>query len=247
MHLMPEQHRWLVLRLEAPLLAFGGVTIDAIGVTRDFPSLSMLTGFFANALGYRRVEWEKHQALQDSMIFAARREREDPVGYLTDTQNARLEKNEKGWTTWGQPEGRGGDSYGAPHRRFRDYHMDASVTVVLRLLAAAQELPDIDLLAFALDHPARPLFIGRKNCLPSCRVFGGFVEAVSAYDALLKIPVHQEKSKLRALWPLGEGPVEGTDVDRIMDISDHRNWRTGLHGGTRKVVEGRIVPERMTA
>ena len=44
--------RWLVLQLEAPLVAFGGVTIDHIGVIRDFPALSMLTGLFANALGW---------------------------------------------------------------------------------------------------------------------------------------------------------------------------------------------------
>ena len=47
---------WLILRLEAPLIAFGGVAIDHIGVIRDFPALSMLTGLFANALGFRGRE-----------------------------------------------------------------------------------------------------------------------------------------------------------------------------------------------
>jgi CRISPR-associated Cas5-like protein len=42
------------MRLEAPLMAFGGETIDNYGVIRDFPALSMVTGLFANALGYRR-------------------------------------------------------------------------------------------------------------------------------------------------------------------------------------------------
>ena len=87
-----SDHLWLVLRLEAPLLAFGGVAIDQVGVTRDFPAASMLTGLLANALGYRRTEWRKHQALQDSLIFAARRERETVFGLLTDTQNAQLAK-----------------------------------------------------------------------------------------------------------------------------------------------------------
>lgn len=71
---MPDR-RWLVLRLEAPLLAFGGVTIDHVGITRDFPAQSMLTGLLANALGWERTEWEKHQALQDRLVFAARRDR----------------------------------------------------------------------------------------------------------------------------------------------------------------------------
>ena len=42
----------LILRLEAPLMAFGGETIDNLGVVRRFPSASMLTGLLANALGW---------------------------------------------------------------------------------------------------------------------------------------------------------------------------------------------------
>ena len=43
--------RHLVLRLASPLIAFGGETIDNLGVIGDFPSLSFLTGLVANALG----------------------------------------------------------------------------------------------------------------------------------------------------------------------------------------------------
>ena len=45
----------LILNLEAPLIAFGGETIDNLGVIRRFPATSMLTGLFANALGWRRT------------------------------------------------------------------------------------------------------------------------------------------------------------------------------------------------
>ncbi len=72
--MMPDR-LWLILQLEAPLLAFGGVAIDHIGATRDFPSQSMLAGLLANALGWRRTEWEKIQSLQDRIIFAARLDR----------------------------------------------------------------------------------------------------------------------------------------------------------------------------
>lgn len=236
------EHRWLIIHLEAPLMAFGGVTIDAIGVIRDFPATSMLTGLFANALGWRRTEWEKHQCLQDRLVFAARRDRENPAGVLTDVQNAQLKNDDKGWTTWGQPEGRAGglNTFSAPHRRRRDYHMDAAVTIALRL-EPEHESPNIEALAEALDRPARPLFIGRKPCLPSCRLNGGFVTAPTAYAALKSIPC---KGAARALWPLGEGPQEGAEVHRIIDLPDIRNWRTGLHGGVRKVVEGTVTAER---
>lgn len=240
---MPEK-RWLVVNLEAPLMAFGGVTIDHIGVTRNFPALSMLTGFLGNALGYRRTEWEKHQALQDRLVFAVRRDRETPAGLLTDTQNAKLVEGEEGWTTWGQIEKRRGgtNTYRAPHRRKRDYHMDARIIVALRLTDGT--VPDLNQLSDALDRPARPLFIGRKACIPSGRLNGGFVEASTAFEALQQVP---GQGKMRALWPFGEGPDTGPDVDRIVDLPDIRNWRSGLHGGARKVVEGYVSPERAAA
>ena len=75
------------MRLEAPLVSFGGVAIDHIGVTRDFPAASMLTGMIANALGWDRTDWRKHQALQDHLVFASRIDREDPANALTDIQN----------------------------------------------------------------------------------------------------------------------------------------------------------------
>ena len=68
--------RWLVLRLEAPLMAFGGVAIDQFGPVRDFPAASMLAGLIANALGLHWSDRAENQEIQDRLIFAARRERE---------------------------------------------------------------------------------------------------------------------------------------------------------------------------
>jgi CRISPR system Cascade subunit CasD len=255
---MPER-RWLILRLEAPLAAFGAVTIDQLGVTRDFPAASMLTGLIGNALGWERTDSAAHQALQDRLVFAARRERENELGVLTDTQSARLYAKETGWTTRGTPEGRNKDSPSFSfidptlskekfqqlgkyliHQRRRDYHADACVTVALRL-KSAEKAPDLDRIASALDRPARPLFIGRKPCLPSTPIYQGeIIEAATAFDALNRLPRDRQ---LRAIWPLGEGPAEGDTVERIVDLPDLRNWQTGLHGGSRRVVEGFIGRE----
>ncbi len=252
--------RWFVLRLEAPLVAFGGVTIDHLGFIRDFPALSMLTGLFANALGWDRTQTALHQALQDRLIFAARRESEPYVGALRDMQNVQdLDLQKRGWTTRGKPEERGGGSLGETHRRQRDYHPD-SLTAVVVTLADPTANPTLDDLAHALDHPARPLFIGRKPCLPSgplrYRLPDGtsFIEAETAHDALVRLPrmaylddqVADRRpnvtANLRALWPMAEGPTSGPNVERSVALADRRNWISGLHGGTRNVVEGRIVP-----
>ena len=234
-------HRWLVLRLDAPLMAFGSVAVDHVGPVRDFPAASMLTGLIGNALGWHWSDSAAHQAIQDRLVFAARRDREGVL--LTDTQNAQLAKNDRGWTTRGAPEGREGDSYSAPHRRQRDYHADVSVRVVLRL-DPGEEAPTLEGLAEAFDRPARPLFLGRKPCLPSTPLLVKepfrWVNGAVAHEALSALPGRSKS--LRALWPVGQGPEAGDGVDRIAGLADLRNWRTGLHGGSRRVVEGRIDP-----
>lgn len=234
-------HRWLVLRLEAPLMAFGGVAIDQVGPTRKFPAASMLTGLIGNAFGWHWYERDAHQATQDRLVFAARCDREGTL--LTDTQNAQLAKVDKGWTTHGTAEGRTGDSYDAPHRRFRDYVADASLRTVLRL-EPVEEAPTLDAVAEAIDQPARPLFLGRKPCLPTTSLLASgderWVSAGTAWEALRAVP--GAGTQMRAQWPAGQGPESGDDVDRIADLADLRNWHTGLHGGSRRMVEGWIVP-----
>ena len=243
----------LILNLEAPLLAFGGETIDNYGVIRPFPAASMLTGLLANALGWRRVERERHQQLQDRLVFAARIDRE-PVGgvRLTDFQTAQLAADDRGWTTRGSPESRKGGraGYDFPHLRYRDYYADMRVTVALRLAPAEGE-PTLEELADAVREPARPLFIGRKPCLPSRPLCGGFVEGGTVLDALLKTPLGgrgNDREPARVQWPEGEG-VEGIEPDRPYPamLTDQRNWISGLHGGGRYVREGRIPADQFAA
>jgi len=221
-------------------MAFGGETIDNFGIIRDFPALSMVTGLLANALGWRREETGKHDRLQERLVLGARLER--PGTRLQDNQNARLSKNDKGWTTKGKPEERAGGAgtYESPHRRFRDYHADLSLLVAVRL-EPGNEAPTLDDLAAALDHPARPLFIGRKPCLPSCRLFAGWHEGESVLHVLRSVPLPNGSPEgARLQWPDGEGTLPG---DRVLDLCDERNWTSGVHGGWRPVREGRIRGE----
>ena len=234
--------RHLILNLESPLMAFGGETIDNYGVIRWFPSASMLTGLLANALGWRRVDRERHQRLQDRLVFAARIDREPAGGVrMRDFQTAQLGASDMGWTTRGQPEGRTGgpNTYNSPHLRYRDYFADMRVTVALRLDPAADS-PTLDDLASALREPARPLFIGRKPCIPSSPLVGDkdIVEGDTALHALLDRPIDLETDDpVRLLWPAREG-VKSVRVDRSYMLTDQRNWVSGLHGGGRLVCEG---------
>ena len=230
--------RHLVLKLASPLIAFGGEAIDNLGVIRDFPALSMLTGLLANALGWDRSEAARHNRLQERLrmgcvLSPGTQQR------VQDFQTAQLGKDDKAWTTWGSPEERAGGAgtYAGPHLRWRDYHADLTAWVAFTLVPA-DEAPTLATIASALDKPARPLFIGRKPCLPTDRLLAGWQDAADVRSALQAI-VHAQQGAAphgwRAQWPDGEGTQPG---DRVSDLCDERRWDSGLHGGWRPVRQG---------
>ena len=241
----------LVLNLEAPLMSFGGETVDNLGVIRPFPAVSMLTGLLANALGWRRVERQRHQDLQDRLVFAARIDRESRSGLtMQDFQSAAINNTEQSWTTRGRPEGRAGGTY-QNHLRYRDYHADMRVTVALRL-DPADGKPTLEDLAAALDEPMRPLFIGRKPCLPSALMFGGYSDGSTALEALLSVPLVDEpagRPTIRVQWPEGESTesAEGAERGHARMITDERNWVSGLHGGGRPIRQAAIERQKFAA
>lgn len=228
--------RHLLLRLRAPLIAFGGEAIDNYGVIRRFPALSMITGLLGNALGYDRSEAERHNRLQERLVMGTRLESEGER--FTDFQTAQLGAKDEGWTTYGTPEGRAGGAatYESPHLRYRDYHADLHALVALRL-TPADESPTLDDLAYALDRPMRPIFIGRKPCLPDCRLFAGWCDAENVLSALA-VQTTEPGKRLPVQWPAGEGHLPGM---RQTDLCDERNWRSDVHGGWRPVFEGSLA------
>jgi CRISPR system Cascade subunit CasD len=232
-------HRHLVLRLEAPLVSFGGEAIDNLGVIRPFPAKSMITGLLANAAGIERYECEVLQSLQDNLVMGSRIQQDRQL--LRDFQTAELSKSDQGWTTHEEVEGRGGGtaSYLGPHLRRRDYWTDAHVTVVLRVLPGSPFT--IGEIAEALQHPARPLFLGRKTCIPSSPVYNGDVLAPSISAALIALfDTGFLNTDLSFQWPAFEEPGDAELLSQFPDarlepVCDERNWITGVHCGERLV------------
>ena len=248
--------RHLVLRLHSPLVAFGGATIDNFGVVADFPALSMITGLIANALGWDRAEVERHDRLQQRLRMGCRLEQAG--SRLRDYQTAKLFQDDAGWTTRGTSEGREKSPSYTPDesgrmaltlQRYRDYHADLVAVVALRL-EPADENPTLDEVAQALDRPSRPLFIGRKPCLPAGRLMFGWHEAQDVLGVLSALPLSgsaaepSRTSAVRAQWPDGEGSHPG---DRTLDVCDERDWLSGVHGGSRPVREGVLTPPERSA
>lgn len=238
----------LLLRLEAPLMSFGTIAVDHRRPVQPWPPVSMLTGLLANALGWQRSDVVALDTLQSRIRWAARIDRAGVP--LNDFQTAQLSSDDKGWTTRGMVEQRGGgpNTYNSPHLRSRDYRADASVLVALRLEPAEQP-PTLDDLAAALDHPRRPLFLGRKACLPATRINQGRVlaaDAVAAVRAAAALHDGAAPALAAVYFNEGAGPAAAQTPAlgevREHDTSDERRFALDVHAGRQRVFE--IVARR---
>lgn len=242
---------WLVLLLEAPLMSFGGPMIDQHGVTRPMPGRALLTGLLGNALGLMHRDAGRLERLQARLVHATLSLR--PGDAMVDFHTVDLGQPfmRQGWTTRGLPQGREGGSAGsATHIRYRHYLADALRLVVLTLYPAAEE-PRLDAVAAALEQPARPLFLGRKTCLPTRPLLSGRVEAADpvaallAADALVQPMLAAETGPgdarsgshdgVRAEWPVPLSTELPPEAGRVERLVDERDWTNQFHGGERLV------------
>ena len=234
----------LLLRFDAPLMSFGGVTVDQHGVTREYPARSMLAGLLSNALGYDHRDADRLGSLQTRLRFAVRKDRSGEA--LVDFQTVALGQEFllEGWTTARCPEGRGGGpAKTGTHIRHRHYWADSVSTVVLTL-EPDDERPTLDDLAAALAEPARPLFIGRKPCLPAAPLLLGRLQGESLFDLLQRAPRIGERedpgARLKAWWPDDEREPQ---IGRALPVTDERDWRNQVHVGRRFIREGAVMVE----
>jgi len=250
----------LILRLDAPLMSFGAPTIDNLGRTARYPSRSMLTGLFANALGWQHGEWQRLEALQSRLRWAARLDRDGEA--LTEYQTVDLGqphlltegKAAVSWTTRGRIEERAGgpDARLGTHQRWRDHWADAHYTVAVRLEGdAEQDGVGIEDLARAVQRPMRPLFLGRKPCLPAAPLFVRLTQTPSLLLALAEEPVDWQRAGAglrgapelarRAWWPAGEALPAGASVFEELSVTEERDWRNQIHVGERRICHGTLT------
>lgn len=225
---------YLHLRFEAPLQSWGGVAVDPRRPTDSFPRASALAGLLANALGWRHRDAEQTTALQDALDYAVREDRSPQRAW--DYQTADLSEL-SGWTRWG-PEKPGGGSAAGTHILNKEYLADGAFTVALGLRPAAPA--SFDEIEEALARPARPLFFGRKSCIPAGRILIGRCEARNALRALsIMTPAAKDD------WP-NEGPRIWCDAALISEstsfreVWDRRNYGTTRFDRSRRVAEVRM-------
>jgi CRISPR system Cascade subunit CasD len=226
----------LILRLQGPLMAFGDTAVDELRPTDLLPGLSLMTGLLGNALGWLYLHGDRLQSLQDRLLLASRLERRGSL--LRDYQNAHINKGDKLWRSKGGPLGRDMGSAGESIvQRERFYRANAAVTAALALEPPGGE-PSLDDLERALRRPARPLFLGRMSCPPSVPIYQGErMRAGSLEEALLLAPPlpgpspGEEESSWLMEYPL----KDVSSAPDALERQDLRDWRNGVHAGSRFV------------
>ena len=237
----------LILRFDAPLISFGAPIVDSHGVIQPYPALSMMTGLIGNALGIDHRESDRLQRLQERLRYASRRDRKGRQiqDYQTVDLGASYMDDKRAWTTRGTLETRkGGSASSGTHIRQRDYWADAVHTVACTL-DPADEAPTLGDVEKALHYPARPLFLGRKPCLPAGDLVVERRTASSLVDALRHAPLHARAdhqgdpdATYPAWWPASGHADSATPNATRRPVTDQRDWTNQIHVGERWIMAG---------
>ena len=202
----------LLLRLAAPLQAWGADSKFETRKTNREPTKSGVIGLLAAALGLRRDEREALARLAQ-LRFGVRVEREGQL--LVDYHIAKTQDQKTSYVT------------------YRHYLQDA-------VFLAGIESEDTALLLQlqqALLHPAFPLYLGRRSCPPTLPLCLGIRQG-SLLDVLRTEPMQGRKpetGKLRivadadpadpAAVPRQDLPVSFSPVHRQYGFRPVREWR----------------------
>lgn len=243
----------IILRFDAPLMSFGAPVVDSLGVIQPYPALSMMTGMIGNALGVDHAEADRLERLQERLRYAVRQDRRGDK--MQDFQTVDISQphmraygstESRGWTTRGEIENRTNQNKKGdrgPLLRYRDYWADAVYTVALTLDPAG-ETSTLDDVAEAVQHPARPLFIGRKTCLPAEPLFVGRAQADTWADLLGdgdKAPLSDrfrgwgEDGRTFSIWRPSTSSNE-----RAIPVTDRRDWTNQIHVGKRWIAKDEV-------
>lgn len=172
--------RYLILKLEGMMQAWGGHTFEDLRPSHDLPTRSGLLGLLAACLGLERRDRENQARLTQSVRFAVRVDQKTvanrslrpikSVDYHTIREARRANRPPK---------------EGETVQSRREYLYDAAFTVAVGQTAEAKfDLEQIR------DHVLRPVFtpfLGRRACPLGRPLLHGLVEAESLIAALEQV------------------------------------------------------------
>lgn len=228
----------LLLRFDAPIMSFGGVCVDQINPSDPFPGKAMITGLIGNALCWDHRDTDRLDGLQERLRIAARWDAEPQR--LIDYHTVFLGQDHlvgTGWTTRGRIKGRGsGQATSGTHIRYRHYLANGVLTAAITVLG--DDIPTLEHIEQALKYPARPLFLGRKTCIPSGPILVGRRHAAHLIDVLRAEPLadigpRRRPQVVTARWPADDGGGYQPEA-----VCDRRDWGANMPRGVHHYFSG---------
>jgi CRISPR system Cascade subunit CasD len=237
---MTASRSTILLRLEAPMQAWGDGSRFQLRRTADAPTKSGVIGLILCASGTSRIEAGPLLTELRALRFGVRVDRSGTRGWDYHTAGAgygihSAEGKVKRTSTTGEPE---------TLLSRREYLFDASFVAGLEGATEA-----IERIAGWLNEPVWPVFLGRKCCVPTLPVLERVLPGVNLLDGLALPPWHigiadHPTDGLRVLLdaPLNEVlPADARiayDVPRALGVMAH---------DPRWVVEARVHPSSVAS
>lgn len=167
----------LFLRLEGPMQSWGGRTIGRFRRTELAPTKSGILGLLGNALGLTRLAMNARLEEWNKLTMAVRVDRAGRLEEDYQTVGAKVGVIAANGEIKKTAATKEVEAIISP----REFLVDASFLVILR--------GDANLIFELAEHvksPRRPLFLGRKRCVPGTAIYAGVVSGCSLVEALLQ-------------------------------------------------------------
>jgi len=175
---------YLLFQLYGPLVSWGDIAVGEYRPSYAHPSKSAIIGLLAAALGIRRAEEERQNALAASCAFAVR---VDAMGVLLrDYHTTQVPSAKKGVTHYTRRSELAKKEELNTILSSRDYRCDAVYTVAITV---AKDAPNsVEEIASALLKPVFTLYFGRKSCPLASPLHPQIVSAATLRDAMASVP-----------------------------------------------------------
>lgn len=180
--------KFIALALKGPFASFGsGSKTAKVRETQFFPTKSALFGMLLAAAGKHGTVEEMKTLLEN--IQADAYDFQEKKEYLHDYQILGMGYDQNDW--FGKkmiPMKYDGSCQGTNSCIKKTYLQNVKFGVILTVLddSLAEDI------ARSLTHPTWPIFLGRKNCIPTCRILQGVFN--SSEDALEQLKKFYENS-----------------------------------------------------
>ena len=180
---------FLIMRLYGPMASWGDIAVGEQRLSQGHPTKSAVIGILAAAIGIRRDEEEKQQALSKGYSMAVRVDSQGAL--LRDYHTVQLPPPDRGRTYYTRREETSLPKFAMNTiLSQRDYRIDAHYTVAL--FSDNTKPFTFEQLVNALKTPRYTLYLGRKSCPLAFPLIPKIIKAENLKQAFDQLPIDNE-------------------------------------------------------